>query len=136
MTPPRIEDREHFRFDGEFVKLIERQSEQKIMLNNLNEKIESIKEFNSANFDKLGNKLEELGKSIGSIQNNCLAHKILEANNERIEAKNSAIEAENVELKKANSNYVLQFNPTIIKAIVVIVASLIAYFYGVDPKLP
>jgi len=145
MTPPRssIEDREHFRFDGEFVKLIERQSEQKIMLNNLNEKIESIKESNSANFDKLGNKLEELGKSIGSIQNNCLAHKILEANNERIEAnnnrieaKNNTIEAENAALKKANSNYVLQFNPTIIKAIIVIIASLIAYFYGVEPKLP
>lgn len=138
MTPPRssTEDREHFRFDGEFVKLIERQSEQKIMLNNLNEKIESIKEFNSANFDKLGNKLEELGKSIGSIQNNCLAHKILEANNDRIEANNERVEAENAALKKANANYVLQFNPTIIKAIIVIIASLIAYFYGVDPKLP
>jgi hypothetical protein len=104
------------------------------MLNNLNEKIESIKEFNSANFDKLGNKLEELGKSIGSIQNNCLAHKILEANNERIEAKNEKIEAEKLILKK--NEYMLQFNPTVIKAIIVIIASLIAYFYGIEPKLP
>lgn len=134
MTPPRssTEDREHFRFDGEFVKLIERQSEQKIMLNNLNEKIESIKESNSANFDKLGNKLEELGKSIGAIQNNCLAHKILEANNDRIEA----IRKENTTPKKQTTDYILQFNPTIIKAIIVIIASLIAYFYGIEPKLP
>jgi len=124
MTPPRssIEDREHFRFDGEFVKLIERQSEQKIMLNNLNEKIESIKESNNANFDKLGNKLEELGKSIGAIQNNCIAHKVMEDKNK--------------EAKRHTTDYVLQFNPTIIKAIIVIIASLIAYFYGVEPKLP
>ena len=131
MTPPRQDDHygreEHFRFDGEFVKLIQTQSEQKIMLHNMSEKIEDIKKFNSGNFDKLSDKLEELVISIRSVQGNCIAHKVLRDNNNKIAT-------ENAELKKNSNDLILHFNPLLIKAIVIIIASLLAYFYGI--KLP
>lgn len=130
MTPPRLNQKDdHFRFDAEFVKLIERQSEQKIMLNNLNEKIENIKDFNSDNFDKISAKLEDLGENIRSIQNNCLAHKILDDNNKKLEK-------DNKQLKANSSDMVLHINPMLIKAIIIIIGFVIAYLFGIEPKLP
>jgi hypothetical protein len=130
MTPPRLNQKDdHFRFDTEFVKLIERQSEQKIMLNNLNEKIENIKDFNSDNFDKISAKLEDLGENIRSIQNNCLSHKILDDNNKKLEK-------DNKQLKANSSDMVLHINPMLIKAIIIIIGFVIAYLFGIEPKLP
>lgn len=130
MTPPRQSQKDdHFRFDAEFVKLIERQSEQKIMLNNLNEKIETIKEFNSDNFEKISTKLEELGLNMRSIQNNCIAHKILEDNNKKIET-------ENKQLKSNSNNMILHINPMLIKAVIIIIGFVLAYLFGIEPKLP
>jgi hypothetical protein len=99
------------------------------MLNNLNEKIENIKDFNSDNFDKISAKLEDLGENIRSIQNNCLSHKILDDNNKKLEK-------DNKQLKANSSDMVLHINPMLIKAIIIIIGFVIAYLFGIEPKLP
>lgn len=107
---------ENFRFDNEFVKMIATQAEHKMMLGNLNEKIEGIKNFNSDNFEKLSEKLDEVGNSVINVKNNCIAHKLVE------------------DEKKNSGNYSFTLTPTMIKLIAVLVGSVIAYFLGIDVK--
>jgi len=122
MTPPRISD-EHFRFDGEFVKLIQTQSEQKIMLQNMSEKIENIKEFNGDNFDKLNSKLEELTKCINGIQTNCVAHKVL--TNQPLPQP----------LVDKSTSLLLGMKPEFLKGLVFIIIVIIGYVFGTPVKV-
>ena len=107
---------ENFRFDNEFVKMIATQAEHKMMLNNLNEKIEGIKSFNSDNFEKLSEKLEEVGNSVSGIKNNCIAHKVIE------------------DEKKNEKNYSFTVTPTMIKLLGILIASIAALLFGIDIK--
>ena len=125
MTPP-IKD-ESFRFDGEFVKMIATQAEQKVLLNNLEDKICEIKDFNAGNFENINKKLEILTNGIASVQNNCIAHKVLEKQKE-------IAEKEQV-ISQQSSGLILGVKPDILKGIVLVIIMIIGYFLGVPlPK--
>jgi phage host-nuclease inhibitor protein Gam len=123
MTPP-IKD-ENFRFDSEFVKMIATQAEQKVLLNNLEDKIGEIKDFNAGNFENINKKLEILTNGIASVQSNCIAHKVLENQKEIAEKEKTCNQ----------SGLILGMKPDILKGIVLVIIMVIGYFLGVPlPK--
>ena len=122
MTPPTGHNDDHFRFDGEFVTLIKTQAEQKILLDNLQEKIADTKEFNAQNFNNINKNLENLTNSVQSIQKNCLAHQVLEDQKKQKQNQNDA------------GAFLLGLNPHIFKVIALVVAMVIGYLLNIPIK--
>lgn len=128
MTPPRLNQKDdNFRFDNEFVALIKTQSEQKIQLDNLQEKIQDIKEFNAKNFENINTSLENLAISIRSVQTNCISHKVLEEE----KRKKEHIEDEKKKQSEKDSSMLLSLNPVILKVIAFIIAMVIGYLLNI-----
>lgn len=129
MTPPKSDDQhyrnerdEHFRFDNEFVALIKTQSEQKIQLDNLQEKIVDVKDFNAKNFDNINRNLENLTTSIQSIQKNCISHQIMEREKNK--------QPENKDI----GSFLLSVNPIVFKVLAFIIAMIIGYLLNIPMK--
>src|SRR5574344_1752127 len=112
MTPPAGHKDDHFRFDGEFVALIKTQAEQKILLDNLQEKIADVKDFNAQNFNNINKNLELMANSIQGIQKNCLAHQVIE---------------EQKKQKLNDDSVLLGLNPYVLKVMALVVAMVIGY---------
>lgn len=119
MTPPTGHKDDHFRFDGEFVALIKTQAEQKILLDNLQEKIADVKDFNAQNFNNINKNLENLTSSVQSIQTNCISHKILE---------------EQKQTQTDSGAFLLGLNPYILKVMALVVAMVIGYLLNIPIK--
>ncbi|PKP53804.1 MAG: hypothetical protein CVT92_02410 [Bacteroidetes bacterium HGW-Bacteroidetes-1] len=114
------QQKNNFRFDEQFVKMIETQAEQKVVISNLVEKVKDIKDMNSKEFDNLNKTLESLSVSVNGIKNNCISHKLIEDKNKET---------------NETSSLVLGVKPDIIKGIVVLVIMIFAYFFGIPiPK--
>lgn len=120
MTPPAKHD-DHFKFDGEFVALIKTQAEQKILLDNLQEKIADTKEFNAQNFNNINKNLENLTNSVQSIQKNCISHQIIE--DQKKQKQNNDAGA-----------FLLGLNPYIFKVMALVVAMVIGYLLNIPIK--
>jgi len=127
MTPPLHQD-ENFRFDSEFVALIKTQSEQKIQLDNLQEKIQDIKEFNAKNFENINKNLENLAVSIRSVQTNCISHKVLE---EEKRKKEHIEDEKKKQAEKDSSSFLLSINPVVLKVIAFVIAMVIGYLLNI-----
>lgn len=121
MTPPAGHKDDHFRFDGEFVALIKTQAEQKILLDNLQEKIADVKDFNAQNFNNINKNLENLTNSILSVQKNCLAHQVLEDQKKQKQTNDAGA-------------FLLGLNPYIFKVIALVVAMVIGYLLNIPIK--
>lgn len=122
MTPPTGHKDDHFRFDGEFVALIKTQAEQKILLDNLQEKIADVKDFNAQNFNNINKNLENLTSSVQSIQTNCIAHQVLEDQKKQKQPQNDA------------GAFLIGLNPYILKVMALVVAMVIGYLLNIPIK--
>lgn len=122
MTPPAGHKDDNFRFDGEFVALIKTQAEQKILLDNLQEKIADVKDFNAQNFNNINKNLENLTNSVQSIQKNCISHQVIEEQKKQKPQQNDAGE------------FLLGLNPYIFKVMALVVAMVIGYLLNIPIK--
>lgn len=102
MTPPT---NENFRNDEEFVKMVERQSEQKVLLNVLDKKVDQ-------GFLEIKVTLEKLGKDFHHSQRNCKNFLPKDSDN--------------------NSSFFTAINPNILKILAIIIIIVVGKLLGVE----
>lgn len=124
MSPKYPEEptpQQNFRFDAEFVKLISTQAEQKVMLGVLQDKVDDFKSFNSENFATINKNLKELSVNISTIQNNCIAHKILD-------------KKENQIVDEKSTGMIFGMKPDFFKGLAFIIIVIVGYLLGIPVK--
>lgn len=102
MTPPTDEN---FRNDEEFVKMVERQSEQKVLLNVLDKKVDQ-------GFSELKITLDKLGKDFNHSQRNCKNFSPKDSDN--------------------NSSFFSMINPNVIKVLAIVIIIVVGKLLGVE----
>jgi len=96
---------ENFRNDEEFVKMVERQSEQKVLLNVLDKKVDQ-------GFSELKDTLEKIGKDFHHNQRNCKNFSPKDSWN--------------------NSSFLSTIHPNMIKLIAIVIIIVIGKLLGIE----
>ncbi len=97
--------KENFRDDEEFVKIVERQAEQKVLLNVLDKKVDQ-------GFNEIKQTLEKLGNDFHYTQNNC----------------KNFVPKDSIN----NKSFLMKLNPNIVKFLFVIIILIIGKLLGVE----